>query len=284
MPRHYALAIVIMAGFSGQRWNDARADEPQVYEVYAVRYGVLRGCPVSALVQGADRERKVDLAMMFWVLKGANGRIILVDAGLYRPKTVQGYGVADYQQPDRALARLSIDPEQVTDLIITHMHSDHAEGADLFPKAQIWIQKTEYDQTVDASEKAASKDGRPLPDHVAALKTLKGQGRVHLVDGDAKEILPGVTVFTGGKHTFESQYVVVNTRSGRMVVASDNVYLYENLDKHVPIAVTLDAKANLAAQDRMRQLAAKPGMIIPGHDPEVFVKFPKPGNGVARLD
>ena len=46
----------------------------------------------------------------------------------------------------------------------------------------------------------------------------------------------------------------------------------------------LNAKANLAAQDRMRQLAAKPGMIIPGHDPEVFVKFPKPGNGVARLD
>ena len=77
------------------------------------------------------------------------------------------------------------------------MHSDHAEGADLFPKAQIWIQKTEYDQTVDASEKMASKDGRPLPDYVAALKTLKGQGRVHLVDGDAKALLPGVTVDPG---------------------------------------------------------------------------------------
>jgi hypothetical protein len=130
MPRHYALAIVIMAGFSGLRWNDARADEPQVYEVYAVRYGVLRGCPVSALVQGADRERMVDLAMMFRVLKGANGRIILVDVGFYRPKTVQFYGPADHMRPDRALARLSIDPEQVTDLIITHMHSDHAEEAD----------------------------------------------------------------------------------------------------------------------------------------------------------
>jgi glyoxylase-like metal-dependent hydrolase (beta-lactamase superfamily II) len=74
------------------------------------------------------------------------------------------------------LARLSIDPEQVTDLIITHIHSDHAEGADLFPKAQIWIQKTEYDQTLDASEKTASKDGRLVPDYVAALKTLKDQG------------------------------------------------------------------------------------------------------------
>jgi glyoxylase-like metal-dependent hydrolase (beta-lactamase superfamily II) len=284
MPRHYALAIVIMAGFSGLRGNHARADEPPIYEVYAVRYGMLRGAPVSVLVQGADPQRKVDLAMMFWVLKGANGRMILVDAGFYRPKTIQGYSAADYQQPDRALARLSIDSKQITDLIITHMHSDHAEGVDLFPKAQIWIQRAEYDQTLDESEKTAKKDGKPLEDYIAAFKTLKGEGRVHLVDRDGKEILPGVTVFIGGKHTFESQYVVVNTRSGRMVIASDNVYLYENLDKHVPIAVTLDAKANLAAQDRMRQLAAKPGMIIPGHDPEVFVKFPKPGNGVARLD
>ena len=69
-----------------------------------------------------------------------------------------------------------------------------------------------------------------------------------------------------------------------MVIASDNVYLYENLDKHVPIAQTFDAKSNLAAQDRMKQLASSPRLIIPGHDPEVFVRFPKPGNGVARLE
>ena len=103
MPRHYALAIVILAAFSGLRGNHARAVEPQVYEAYAVRFAVARGCPVSFLVEGADRERKVDLAMMFWVLKAANGRTILVDAGFYRPKTVQGYGAADFEQPDRAL-------------------------------------------------------------------------------------------------------------------------------------------------------------------------------------
>ncbi len=93
-----------------------------------------------------------------------------------------------------------------------------------------------------------------------------------------------MTVYTGGKHTFESQYAGVNTKAGVMVIASDNLYLYENLDKHVPIAQTLDAKSNLAAQDRMKQLASSPRLIIPSHDPEVFVRFPKPGNGVARLD
>ena len=113
---------------------------------------------------------------------------------------------------------------------------------------------------------------------------LNTQGRVHLVDGDAREILPGVTVYTGGRHTFASQYVGVNTKAGCVVIASDNVYLYENLDKHVPITATLDAKSNLAAQDRMKRLATSPRLIVPGHDPEVFVRFPKPGNGVARVE
>ena len=40
----------------------------------------------------------------------------------------------------------------------------------------------------------------------------------------------------------------------------------------------------LAAQDRMKQIAANPRLIIPGHDPDVFVRFPKQGEGVVRLD
>jgi hypothetical protein len=82
----------------------------------------------------------------------------------------------------------------------------------------------------------------------------------------------------------EASHAVAPRTSPALGVLRDFLYLYENLDKHVPIAKTLDAKANLAAHVRMRQLAAKPGMVIPGHDPEVFVKFPKPGNDVARLD
>jgi len=61
------------------------------------------------------------------------------------------------------------------------------------------------------------------------------------------------------------------------------MYLYENLQKHVPIAATFDADSNLKAQDRMRQIASRLDLIVPGHDPEVFVKFPTPGNGVARI-
>jgi glyoxylase-like metal-dependent hydrolase (beta-lactamase superfamily II) len=77
--------------------------------------------------------------------------------------------------------------------------------------------------------------------------------------------------------------VGVDTPRGTIVLASDNVYLYENLDRHLPIAQTLDRAANLAAQERMLRLAASPGLVVPGHDPAVFARFPSPGRGVARI-
>ena len=68
------------------------------------------------------------------------------------------------------------------------------------------------------------------------------------------------------------------------MLASDNMYLYENLEKRAPIAQTLDADSNLRAQDRMKSLAAKPELIIPGHEPAVMTKFPKAAEGVVRID
>ena len=117
-----------------------------------------------------------------------------------------------------------------------------------------------------------------------AVVKLNIEGRVGLVNGDAQEIIPGITCYTGGKHTYQSQYVGVSTKEGTVVLASDNMYLYENLEKHAPIAQTLDAGSNLRAQDRMKQLAANPRLIIPGHDPAVFERFPKVGERAVKIE
>jgi glyoxylase-like metal-dependent hydrolase (beta-lactamase superfamily II) len=283
MPRSLTLLLLSMAGFFAVNALNAQAGDAPAFEAYAVRYATMRDFPVSALVAGAEPGRKLDIAMTFWVLKGPGNRTVLVDAGFYRPQFLEK-AVSDYTRPDKALGPLGIAPEQVTDVVITHMHWDHADGSDLFPKARIWIQKDEFAYYTGAAWQPGGNGAGVYADDILALVKLNIEGRVRLVDGDAREILPGITVYTGGRHTFASQYVGVNTKVGRIVIASDNLYLYENLDKHAPIAQTFDAQSNLAAQDRMKQLAASPRLIVPGHDPDVFVRFPKPGNGVARLD
>ena len=285
MQRRYVMVLILMAGVGGLRGVEAQAGEPPEYEVYAVRYAKMLDYPVDSLVAGAEARRTLDIAMTFWVLKGPERRTVLVDAGFYRPRLLkERKGIAEFTRPDVALGRLGIKPEEVTDVVLTHMHWDHADGADLFPKAQVWIQKDEFAYYTRGVKPPDGKDGDVELTYASALVKLNAAGRVRLVDGDGREILPGVTVYTGGRHTFASQYVGVQTKVGRVIIASDNVYLYENLDKHVPIASTFDAKSNLAAQDRMKQLATYPRLIVPGHDPQVFVRFSKPGNGVARVE
>lgn len=253
------------------------------YEVYAIRYATLADFPVAALVQGAERDRKLSIAMIVWLVRG-NGRTILIDSGFYRAQFLDQWKPKDFLKPSDALAQFGVKPEDVTDVVITHMHWDHADGMDLFPKARIWLQKDEYTYYTGEAWQQKNTHGGIAPDDVLAVLKLNLEGRVGLVNGDAQEILPGVTCYTGGKHTFQSQYVGVNTKEGTVILASDNMYLYENLDKHVPIAQTLDAASNLRAQDRMKQLAAKPSLIIPGHDPAEFERFPKVNERVVRIE
>jgi glyoxylase-like metal-dependent hydrolase (beta-lactamase superfamily II) len=68
-----------------------------------------------------------------------------------------------------------------------------------------------------------------------------------------------------------------------VVITSDNVYLYEILEKRAPIAQTLDPASNLKAQDRIRTLASAPELIVPGHDPAVFERFTRIADGVVRI-
>ncbi len=273
------IALLLLISASAHSQNESKP----TYEVYAIRYATLTDFPVAALVQGAERDRKLDIAMIVWLVKG-NGRTILVDSGFYRQQFLDQWKPKDFLKPSDALAQFGVKPEDVTDVIITHMHWDHADGMDLFPKARIWLQNDEYTYYTGEAWQNKNTHGGIAPDDVLAAVKLNLEGRVGLVNGDAQEILPGVTCYTGGKHTYQSQYVGVNTKEGAVILASDNMYLYENLEKHVPIAQTLDAASNLRAQDRMKQLAAKPSLIIPGHDPAEFERFPKVNERTVKLE
>lgn len=251
------------------------------YEIYGIRYATIKDFAVSGLVAGADKDRKLDIAMYVWLIKGG-GKNILFDAGFYREKFIRRWHPADYQKPSDALANAGLKPEDITDVIISHIHWDHADGFDLFPKAKIWIQKEELEYYSGEAWQGKRGAGADAED-VLGLVKLNTEGKVGLVKGDAREIIPGITCYTGGKHTYQSQYIGVKTAAGVVVLASDNVYLYENLEKHVPIAQTLDAESNVRTQDRMKHLAASEKWIIPGHDPAVMKHFPEVAPGVVRI-
>jgi glyoxylase-like metal-dependent hydrolase (beta-lactamase superfamily II) len=260
------------------------AQAPARHEVYAIRFGVLPEFRIADLVAGADPARREDIPVMVWLLKGPDGRNVLVDAGFHRERFVTAWKVRDFEPPSVALARVGLRPEDITDIVVTHMHWDHVDGVDLFPKAKVWIQKEEYAYYTGQAWHARNTHGGVYQEDVLAIVKLNTEGRVGFVDGDDREPVPGVRCYTGGRHTWASQYAAVETRRGRIVLASDNAYMYENFEKRTPIAQTLDAASNLAAQDRIRALAGDLNRIVPGHDPSVFSRFPTIAAGVVRID
>jgi len=273
-------AVVAAASVVAPRAQTGTAANAR-YEVYAVRFASV-SYPVASLVRGAERGRNIDIAFTVWVMRGG-GRVVMLDAGFYRQKFITQWKPQNFVTPRDAVATgLSIKAEDVTDIVISHSHWDHTDGADLFPRATIWIQKEEYEYYVGPQGEVLHTGGVDTDD-AKMLTEMKRAGRVRLVDGDAQEILPGITVYTGGKHTYASQFAGVRTSAGTVVLASDNAYLYENLEKHLPIAQTLDAASNLKAQERMLALAASPALVVPGHDPAVFDRFPAAAPGVARI-
>ncbi len=107
--------------------------------------------------------------------------------------------------------------------------------------ATVWMQRDEYRYYTGEAWHAKNTHGGVFEEDVQMLVTINLAGRLRFVNGDDQEPVPGIRCYTGGRHTYASQYVSAATDAGTVVLTSDNVYLYENLDKRVPIAQTLDA-------------------------------------------
>lgn len=259
------------------------APPPPEYTVEAIRYGTIRDFPVSDLVMGAPEGEKVDIAMVVWLIRGGD-KVVLFDSGFHREKWMKEFPTfTDYLRPDEAVRLAGVAPEQVTDVIISHAHWDHLGGADLFPKANVWIQRQEYAYYTGDAWQPGGKHGGIDPQDVEALLRINTEGRLRLVDGDDREILPGIRAYTGARHTYASQYVRVDG-AAPVVLASDNLYLYRNLAEHRASATfsEADREANIRNQQRMVELAGSPDRVVPGHDAKQFERFP--GNGrVARI-
>lgn len=255
-----------------------------VYEIYAISYGAVKSkTAASEIAIGGNPADSVSLTFYFWYLSGDNGRNVLVDAGFLPDSSALSSRLKDYQRPDLALQRLHVNPDDITDLVITHTHMDHIDGVPLFPKATLWIQKNDYVYLVsDAWQENANHMGLEKKD-VLPLVQANLDGRLRLVDGDSIEIIPGIRVFRGSRHTFESQHLFVRANGGNVMLASDDCWFYYNLDHLLPVPLTFDVNAYTAQLRRMKTLVSDPKWIIPGHDALVLTRFPQVAMGVVRI-
>ena len=186
--------------------------------------------------------------------------------------------------PGEALKPFGLNPEDVTEIIVTHLHFDHAGGLHLFPNAQLHLQTAEM---AYATGPCMCHDALRFPftvGHVVEAVKRLYSGKVTFHDGDS-EIAEGITVHRIGGHTKGMQAVRIRTQAGWLVLASDAAHFYGNFLQGVPFPIVVDMQDMLDGFATIRALASAPKLVVPGHDPLVRQHFPAGmADHITRLD
>ena len=276
------IGVALSLGMAPQNAPNSSNIAPD-YSIQAIRYASAPD-DVANLVMGAPKQ-EINLAMVVWLIRG-RGRNILFDSGYHRDTFLKYFPATEYIRPDEAVKLAGVRADEITDVVISHAHWDHLGGIDLFPKATIWIQRDEFRYYTSDAWQPGGDHGGIDPADVQELVKLNTEGRVRLIAGDNVEIFPGIRAYTGGHHTYASEYLQV-AGNPSFVLSSDNCYLYRNLAEHRASATFTKANEadNIRNQARMIQLAGgSPDRVIPGHDAEQFEKYPVSSDGrVAKI-
>lgn len=250
------------------------------YEVYALKYGSL----VHDSLESTTTKDSVSVDFMTWLIRG-NGKNILMDAGyLYSVESAKDFDMIDDLRPDSTLQKLAVRPEDITDIILSYPHFDHVNGIDMFPNAQVYVQKEDYNYYTTAAWQKGGVNSEFNRKEVRKMIDLHSTGRVTLVEGYNKEIIPGLKIFPGSRKPSLPQYALVKTVLGNMALASDNVWIYYNSNfvTPAPSFSTFDANGYIKAMQRMQMLVTDEKFIMPGYD-TTFSKFPVITEGVIRV-
>jgi glyoxylase-like metal-dependent hydrolase (beta-lactamase superfamily II) len=195
----------------------------------------------------------------------------------------------DIAQPEgnvfRHLERLKLSPAAIGHVVFTHLHADHhgmddakdGGAAEEFKDAVLHISARGWKENL-----ASRLDGRwgSYVDFAFSDFLLRREraGKVRFED-DA-EVFPGLRTMYLGGHSPCSQAVIVETAAGPAIIASDDVYLYELLEKDIVPRIRTSTEAYRKAVDRLAGLAAAAkAVILPLHDPSIWDAWRKAGEG-----
>jgi len=173
-----------------------------------------------------DERQRIELAARCWLVRG-HGRTILVDDGngTKWPEKLRDIYKLDNSSGDllASLRNQGLTPDDITDVILTHLHFDHAGGSTTivdgklvptFRNARYYVQKKQW----ELSQSPTDKDrGSFMRDD---FMPLKEHGVLELVDGEF-EIFPGIELLVCNGHTSAQQLAKVSDGGTTMLFCCD---------------------------------------------------------------
>ena len=204
----------------------------------------------SNMVYGAE-DTPTEFPLLAFLLEGF-GQKVLVDTGGSAPDGVRWmpYVRTPEESLPAALAAAGTRPEEIGAVFFTHLHWDHAGNNALLPHAQLYVQREEH--------RYLAAEDRVGYDRALALRS-----HYTLLDGDVRDVRPGISVLLTPGHSVGSQCVIAETPEGPVVLTGDLIPTCENLERNVPNGGHYDRNVISASMARVCALNLP---VLPGHD------------------
>jgi glyoxylase-like metal-dependent hydrolase (beta-lactamase superfamily II) len=223
----------------------------------------------------ADERNRISMAARALLLVG-HGRVILVDTGNgdKMPEKLRAIYRIDNESSNltASLESLNLRPADITDVVLTHLHFDHAGGATVrsgdrivpaFPNARYYVQREHWDAALAPTERDQASffrdDFLPLQEH----------GHLQFTDGPG-ELFPGISLEPVHGHTAALQCPVISDGRQTLFYCADLVPMAAHVQ--LPWIMGYDLRPLVTLEEKRKILgraAAEQWVLFFEHDPRI---------------
>jgi glyoxylase-like metal-dependent hydrolase (beta-lactamase superfamily II) len=220
-----------------------------------------------------DEKNRIQMTMRALLLQGKDRRI-LIDTGVGTKQDEKFARIYHTEQVQPSLAKslseAHLTPDDITDVILTHLHFDHCGGSTrregdkvvaTFSNAQYYVQKEQYEHALERNERDRASF---LMENFEALRTA---GQLELLEGP-KRLFPGIELIVVGGHTPGQQLVKVSDGHQTLLYCADLIPTASHIPLPYIMAYDLFPMTTLEEKRRILPQAHSEGWILFfEHDP-----------------
>ena len=233
----------------------------------------------------ADDVNRVRLATRNLLLE-SDSKKILIDTGMgdkWDDKSRNIYAVDEKLSMDSALSGKGLKSDEITDVILTHLHFDHTGGSTkkingklqpAFPNAKYYVQKQNFEWAINPSDR---DKGSYIKEN---FQPLMEEGVLNLINGN-KHFDDEIEFFVINGHTFGQQMVKISDGKNTFLFCSDLIPFYSHIPLHYIMGYDLQPLVTLQEKKKYLKIAVEENWkLFFGHDPEIaFATVKKFGEG-----
>ncbi len=221
-------------------------------KIYALKYG--ESTYRSNLVNTLSQERQLKFNWLFYLVEAGNPpQYTLIDTGFENAKWRSRFGLKNFKTAAELLSLVGVRPEQISRVILTHSHFDHAGNVTHFKNSNILIQAKEYHALLDRSI-------------APFLASVKAREKLQLIDQPRTQAGEFELIFTGG-HTAGSQAVRVSVNDKTYLFTGDECYFQDACHARVPLPAA-SAHSQKHNKDFLKTISES-DRILTGHESQL---------------